>query len=103
MRITFRLEHANRCWSLGWGDASEPSHIALPPIAICISGQSERGLQKACADSPRSFPRLIRIASQVVATGALVNFSTAAISRWFCAAGPSGAPVVRAKLRNSLL
>jgi hypothetical protein len=33
-------------------------------------------LQKACADSQRSFPRLNGIAPQVVAGGAFVQFST---------------------------
>ena len=48
-------------------------------IARCfVSGQT---LQKACADSRRSFPRLIRLAPQVVAGGALVEFSTVAVSR----------------------
>ena len=60
---------------------SEILHLALPPSAFCISGEGQIGLQKACADSPRSFPRLIRIAPQVVAGGALVEFSTVAASR----------------------
>jgi len=56
-------------------------HLALPPIAFCMSGEGQIRLQKARADSPRSFPRLIRIAPQVVAGGALVEFSTVAASR----------------------
>jgi hypothetical protein len=39
------------------------------------------GPQKACADSPRFFSRLIQIAPQLVAGGALVEFSTEAASR----------------------
>jgi hypothetical protein len=61
--------------------AGEILHLALPPIAFCMSGEGQIGPQKACADSPWSFPRLIRIASQVVAGGALVEFSTVAASR----------------------
>jgi hypothetical protein len=68
-------------WSLGRDAADEILHLALPPIAFCISAEGQIGLQKACADSPPSFPRLIRIASQVVAGGALVELLAAAASR----------------------
>jgi hypothetical protein len=56
--------------------AGEILHLALPPIAFCMSGEDQIRLQKACADSPRSFPRLIRIAPQVAAGAAFVGFST---------------------------
>jgi hypothetical protein len=61
--------------------AGEILHLALPPIAFCMSGEGRIGLQKARAGSPLAFPRLIRIAPQVVAGGALVEFLTVAASR----------------------
>ena len=50
----------------------------LTPIAFCMSGEDQIRLQKACADSSRSFPRLFRIAPQVAAGGAFVEFLTVA-------------------------
>jgi hypothetical protein len=44
-------------------------HLALPPIAFCISGEGQIGLQKAGIELPRFFPRLLRITPQVVAGG----------------------------------
>jgi hypothetical protein len=61
--------------------ASEILHLALPSIAFCISGEGQIEFQKAGIGSPRSFPRLIHIAPQVVAGGALVEFPTVAASR----------------------
>ena len=49
--------------------------------AFCMSGEGQSGLQKACADAPRSVPRLIRIAPQVLTGTALVEFSTVAALR----------------------
>jgi hypothetical protein len=46
-----------------------------------VSGEGQVELEKACADSRRSFSSLMRIAAQVVASGALVEFSTLAASR----------------------
>jgi hypothetical protein len=34
-------------------------HLALPPIAFCLSDEGQIGLQKAGIGSLRSFPRLI--------------------------------------------
>jgi hypothetical protein len=53
--------------------AGEILHLALPPIAFCMSGKGQSGLQKACADSSRSSPHLIYIAPQVAAGGAFVE------------------------------
>jgi hypothetical protein len=55
--------------------------LALPPHAFCISGAGHVGLQKPCADSQHSLPRVIRRAPQVVAGAALVTFWTAALLR----------------------
>jgi hypothetical protein len=46
-----------------------------------MSGDGQIRLQKACANSQRSFPRLIRIALQVITDSALVEFSTVAALR----------------------
>jgi len=56
-------------------------HLALPPSASCIAGETQIGPQKACADTRCSFPRLICLAPQLVTGGALVEFSTVAASR----------------------
>jgi len=40
----------------------EMLHLALSPRAFCIYGEGQIGLQKVCAGSRHSFPRLIRIA-----------------------------------------
>ena len=53
----------------------------VTPIAFCISGEGQIRLQNACADSAWSFPRLIRLAPQVITGRALVEFSTAVVSR----------------------
>src|SRR5664279_628931 len=71
----------------------------LTPIAFCMSGEGQSVLQKACADSPRSFPRLIRIAPQVAAGVAFVELSTVAASRWLFPAAHRGTPVAHAKLK----
>ena len=55
-------------------------HLALPLLAFCISGKGEIEVEKACADTRGCFPRLIRIAPQVVTGEALVEFSTVAAS-----------------------
>jgi hypothetical protein len=67
----------------------------------CISGEGQGQLEKACADSPRSFPRLIRIALQVVAGGALVEFSMVAPLLCLCVAGHRRTPVARAKPKRA--
>src|ERR1035437_626494 len=59
----------------------EIMHLPLSPIAFCMVGEGQGGVQNPRADSPRSFPRLIRIAPQVGAGKALVEFSTAVASR----------------------
>jgi len=61
--------------------AFEILQLALPPRAFCISGGGQIGLQKPCADSRRSVPRVVRLAPQVVGGGALVELSTVALSR----------------------
>ena len=61
--------------------AGEILHFALMSIAFCISGEGQIGLHNACSYPPRSFPRLIRIAPQVITGRALVEFSTVAASR----------------------
>jgi len=63
-----------------------------------LSGKGQIELEKAFASSRRAYPRLVHIASQIVAGGVLVELSTVAASCWSCAAGHRGAPVARAKL-----
>ena len=77
-------------------------HLALPPLAFCISGGSQIGLQKPCVDSRGFFPLVIRLAPQAVASVALVEFSMVALSRAMRAAGRCGAAVARTKLRINL-
>jgi len=57
--------------------AGEILHLALPPIAFCMSGEGQIRLQRACTESSR----LIRIAPQMVTGSALVEFSTVAALR----------------------
>jgi len=56
-------------------------HFALPPNASCISGEGQIELQKVGIGSPRSFHRLIHMASQVVTGEAVVGLSAVAASR----------------------
>jgi hypothetical protein len=56
-------------------------HLALLPRAFCISCGGQIGLQKPCLNSRSSFPCVIHFAPQVVANGALVEFSMVALSR----------------------
>ena len=51
-------------------------HLALPSIAFSASGEGQIGLREAGPDSSRFFPRLNRIAPQVFAGGAFVQFLT---------------------------
>jgi hypothetical protein len=72
-------------------------HLALPPIAFCISGEGQIGLQKAGIGLPRFFPRLLRITPQVVAgggVGGVFDGGVALIVR----GRTSPPPVARAKL-----
>jgi uncharacterized protein involved in tellurium resistance len=67
---------------LGCMGKMQDGAASIVQAARCFaSGEGQIELEKACADSRRSFPRLVRIAAQVVAGGALVEFSTVAASR----------------------
>src|ERR1035437_7209011 len=57
---------------LGCGCKMQGEAASIVQAARClVSGEGQIGLQKACADPPWAFPRLIRIAPQVVAGGSL--------------------------------
>jgi hypothetical protein len=70
-----RVNMSNSASDLGCVCKMQDKAASTMQIAWCfVSGEHQIGLQKACADSRRSFPRLIRIAPQVLAGGALVEF-----------------------------
>jgi hypothetical protein len=77
----FRIWLTNPKCSLGRDAAEKMLHLALLSIASCISGEGESELQKACANPPRSFSHLIRIATQVVVVWTLEELSTVAALR----------------------
>ena len=77
-----RVNMSNTARDLGCVCKMQDKAASTMQVARCfVCGEHQIGLQKACADSRRSFPRLIRIAPQVGAGKALVEFSTAVASR----------------------
>jgi hypothetical protein len=70
-----RVNMSNSARDLGCVCKMQDKAASRVQVARCfVCGEHQIGIQKACADLPRCFPRLIRIAPQVVAGGALVEF-----------------------------
>ena len=77
-----RVNLSNTARDLGCVCKMQDKAASTMQVARCfVCGEHQIGLQKACADSRRSFPGLIRIAPQVIAGGSLVAFSMVAASR----------------------